>query len=322
MSLTYLVTGGTGTFGRAFLRYALDRGARRVVTVSTCGHRIAETKRLFPDPRVECWTGNVRDAERMREVMRCQPDVVIHAAAMKRVEQCEADPEEAKKTNVDGTLNVVKAALEANVPRVLLISSDKACSPETVYGATKAEAEQQALARNGLRGKSRTRISAVRYGNVLGSQGSFLDAIVRSRVTGGPLTITHPDATRFWWAIEDAVAFVGTVLDRMQGADLFIPTLVSAKVVDLARAIAPNAPLIVTGMRGPEKLHEAMINATEARFAYAIPDGYVLLPKQGQWWSPDPPADAVKVPDGFTYTSDQYPQAVRLEGLEPLCASQ
>lgn len=313
ISQTVLVTGGTGTFGAAFVRYALSHGAARVISVSTDGHKIAALLRQHADRRCEAWTGNVRDLDRMREVMRVRPDIVIHAAAMKRIEQCEANPEEAKKTNVDGTLNVVKAALEANVPRVLFVSSDKACSPETVYGATKAEAEQQAIARNGLRGNSPTRISAVRYGNVLGSNGSFLDQLLQCRLTGDPLPITDPEATRFWWSVDDAVAFVDRVLGRMQGAEIFIPRLISAKVIDLAKAMAPKSEVIVTGMRGPEKLHEAMINATEARYAWAIPEGYVLLPKVGQWWSPEPPPDGVKVSPEFTYTSNDDPLPVACE---------
>lgn len=317
---TVLITGGTGTFGVALIRHALAQDVRRVISVSRCGHRIANVLGSFNDARVECWTGDVRDADRMAEVMRARPDVVIHAAAIKRIEQCEANPEEAKKTNVDGTLNVVKAALAADVPRVLVISSDKACSPETVYGATKAEAEQQSLGQNALRGHSPTRISAVRYGNVLGSQGSVLDHFMACRQTGAPLTITDVDATRFWWVVEDAVRFVGSVLDRMQGCEIWIPKLVSAKVLDLAKACAPDSEVIVTGMRGPEKRHEAMINTTEARYAWELPDAYVLLPKRGQWWSPEPPADARRVPEGFTYLSSGDPLPVELQESQ-ICAN-
>lgn len=318
--MTYLITGGSGTFGSAFIQAVLREGATRVISVATGEHRHAALAQRINDARLECWTGNVRDAERMREVMGVKPDVVIHAAAMKRIESCERDAEEAHKTNVLGTLNVVKAAMLADVPKVLVISSDKACSPETVYGATKAEAEALAIARNGLRGKGRTRISAVRYGNVLGSNGSFLDVLLRARQTQEPIAITDPEATRFWWSVDDAVAFVLRVLDRMQGAEIWIPSLASARVVDLAHAIAPKSQLTITGMRGPEKVHEAMINPTEARYAYRVPEGFLLLPKRGQWWSPDPPADAVAVPPSFVYTSNDDPLPVSLEGLEPQCA--
>lgn len=316
-----VVTGGSGTFGSAFIVHALTAGVARVICLSRGEQRQAELQRQIPDPRLECWLGDVRDRDRIRKAFRVKPDVVIHAAALKRVEKCEAEPEEAHKTNVLGTLNVVNEALDADVPRVLVISSDKACSPETVYGATKAEAEAQALAMNGHRGASPTRISVVRYGNVLGSNGSFLEQLLRSRASGGPLPITDPEATRFWWAVDDAVVFVAKVLDRMQGAEVWIPKIASARVVDLARAVAPRSSVVVTGMRGPEKLHESMVNATEARYAYELPDCYVLLPKQGQWWSPQPPEGAVSVPAGFTYASNGDPLPVSLEPLEGPCVS-
>lgn len=313
---TILITGGSGTFGTAFVRYALDRGAAHVIVLSRGEHRQAELARAIHDTRLECWIGDVRDQERLRWAFRRQPDVVIHAAALKRVEACEHDPDEALETNILGTRNVVKEAMWAGVPKVLVISSDKGCSPETFYGTTKAAAEAIAIAQNRYRGTGQTRISAVRYGNVLGSQGSFLDAIVRARQTGESLSITDVDATRFWWSIDDAVAFVGTVLARMQGAEIWIPKLISAKVVDLVRAIAPHSSLVVTGPRGPEKTHEAMINATEARYAWELADSYVLLPKRGQWWSPEPPDGAVPVAAGFAYISSDDPLSVRLEPCE------
>ncbi len=306
-----LVTGGTGTFGTAFVRAALDAGARRVIVLSRGEHKQAELLRQMADQRLDCWIGDVRSARRLFWAMRVRPDIVIHAAALKRIEVCEANPTEAQETNVDGTQHVVEEAMLAGVPRVLVISSDKACSPETKYGATKAAAESIALGQNALRGDGPTRISVVRYGNVLGSQGSFLETILKARHTGAPLSITDLAATRFWWSIEDAVAFVGTVLDRMNGAEIWVPKLASARVVDLVQAIAPKSALVVTGMRGPEKTHEAMINPTEARYAWELPDCYVLLPKRGQWWSPEPPTDAVKVPDDFSYGSNDAPLTVQ-----------
>ena len=252
-----------------------------------------------------------------------KPDVVIHAAAMKRVEACEADPDEALKTNVLGTRHMVRLARRADVPRVLVISSNKATSPETCYGKTKALAEEIALGENVYRGRGRTRVSAVRYGNILGSTGSFLDTLWRARQTGSAIPITDGAATRFWWQVSDAAQFILRVLAAMQGTEVWVPKLVSARVVDLAAAIAPASSLVLTGTRGPEKTHEAMINATEARYTYTyeLDDCYVLLPKQGAW-SPAPPVGAVRVPDGFTYTSQQLPQPVRVEFPENLlCAT-
>jgi UDP-N-acetylglucosamine 4,6-dehydratase len=308
--LTVLVTGVTGTFGAAFVRYALDQGAARVIGLSRGEHRQAALVRLMADPRLECWIGDVRDRDRLHWAFRAQPDVVVHSAALKRIEVCERDPDEALKTNVEGTRHVVQEAMLANIPKVLVLSSDKATSPETTYGRTKAQAEDLALGQNAFRGRGRTRISVVRWGNIVGSQGSFLEDIYRARQHGTALTLTDLAATRFWFGLEDAVAFAAQVLARMQGAEIFIPKLVSARVLDLVKAIAPDAPLTVTGMRGAEKLHEAMINATEARYAWELPDCYVLLPKAGQWWSPDPPEDAVLVPEGFTYLSSDHPTSV------------
>ncbi len=302
-----LVTGGSGTFGSAFIRYALACGAKHVTVLSRGEHRQAALKAEIPDPRLECWIGDVRDRDRLAWAFDGHPDIVVHAAALKRVEACDGNPDEAYKTNIEGTRNVVQLAMRADVPRVLVISSDKACSPETTYGATKSAAEALAIGQNAYRGSRETRISVVRYGNVLGSQGSFLDRILRARETGETLPITDVDATRFWWAIDDAVAFVGTVLARMHGAEIWVPRLVSARLMDVVKAIAPDAPVEITGPRGAEKTHEAMISTTEARFAWAVDDAYVLLPRVGQWWSPNPPDGAVKVPADFRYASDTAP---------------
>jgi UDP-N-acetylglucosamine 4,6-dehydratase len=311
-----LVTGGSGTFGTAYVGYALAHGASRVTVLSRGEHRQAELLRRFNyDQRLECWIGDVRDADRLAWAFRCRPDVVIHAAAMKRVEVCEANSDEARATNVDGTANVVKAAMLADVPKVLVLSSDKATSPETVYGSTKSMAEAIALGQNAYRGTGRTRISAVRYGNVIGSQGSFLEVLQRCRDTGDPVPITDARATRFWWSIEEAVAFVDRVLARMRGAEIWIPKIAAASVVDLARLVAPRSSHRVIGTRGPEKLHEAMINATESSYAYEMPDCYLLLPKRGAWWSPGPPQSAIPVPDGFSYASNTSLHPEALEAL-------
>lgn len=321
--MTYFITGITGFLGRALTRALLaDASTVRVAGLSRDEHKIAALRRHCPDPRLDVWCGDVRDPQRIEEALGVRPDAVIHAAAMKRVESCEADPDEAFKTNVLGTRHVVRAAREAGVPRVLVISSDKATSPDTCYGKTKAMAEEIALGQNAYRGASETRISVVRYGNVLGSTGSILDTLVAARQTGDAIHLTDPACTRFWWGVEDAVAFIREVLQVMRGAEIFIPRLASAKVSDLARAIAPAAPQRVTGMRGLEKVHEVMISEAESRCAYEYPVWYVLYPKQGQWWSATPSAEARKVPDGFVFASDQQPQQVSFELQESQpCAS-
>jgi UDP-N-acetylglucosamine 4,6-dehydratase len=318
--MTYFVTGITGFLGRALTAALLaDPSTIRVIGLSRDEHKIAAFKGQFPDPRVEVRIGDVRDPERIREALSIRPDVVIHAAAMKRVESCEGDPDEAFKTNVLGTRNVVTAARQAGVAKVVVVSSDKAASPETCYGKTKAMAEEIAIGQNAYRGKGQTRISVVRYGNVLGSTGSFLDRLFAARASGEDIPITDPDATRFWWGADEAVAFIRSVIAQMRGAEIWVPKLVSARVTDLARAIAPQSGQVVSGMRGLEKTHELMIAPAEARHAYELADRYVILPKRGQWWSPEPPAKSVPVPAGFTYGSGDTPYPVRLEIQEIPC---
>lgn len=320
--MIYFVTGLSGFLGRELAKALLaDPSTTRLIGFSDNEHQRRAFERDFSDPRVEYRTGNVRDLSRVKEALGVRPDVVIHAAAMKTVEVCESDPDEAYKTNVLGTRNVVIAARQARVPKVVVVSSDKAASPETCYGKTKAMAEEIALGQNAYRGKSPTRISVVRYGNVLGSTGSFLDRLWLARSTGDAVSITDHEATRFWWSAPDAVAFIRSVIDRMQGAEIWVPKLVSAKVTDLARAIAPNSTQTISGMRGLEKTHELMIAPAEVRCAYDLADCYVLLPKRGQWWSPAPSAGAVPVPADFTYGSGDEPLPVHLEVQETLCAS-
>lgn len=312
--ITYLITGGSGTLGRALITALLPLAStKRIIVFSRGEHRQAALQADYPDPRLECWIGDVRDRNRLEWAFDCRPDVIIHAAALKRVESCEGHTDEARKTNIDGTHNVVELAMRADVPKVLVVSSDKACSPETAYGATKAAAEALAIGQNAWRGSRPTRISCVRYGNILDSQGAFLHTILKHKQTGHPLMITDPRASRFWWSGADAAQFILTVLDRMHGAEIFVPKLVSARVIDLVKALAPDVSLREGGMRGAEKIHEAMINQTEAAYTYELPDCYVLLPKLGQWWSALPPHDAIKVPAGFSYSSDQDPLSVSVE---------
>ena len=309
--MRYCITGITGTLGHALTRHLLaDPRTERIVGISRNEHRQVEMERVIADPRFEAWIGDVRDRDCLHWVFRAGFDAVIHGAALKRIETCEEHPDEAYKTNVLGTWHVVEAAMLADVPKVLVVSSDKSAEPALSYGRTKAAAEDLALGQNAKRGKGRTRISVARYGNVIGSTGSVIEQFFRCRATGESLRITDPTWTRFWWSPEEAAAFVDSVLARMQGAEIWVPRLVSATVLALAQAIAPRSAVQVIGARGVEKPHETMIGVLEAGYTWALPDAYVLLPKHGQWWSPDPPAGAVKVPEGFRFSSDQDPQPV------------
>jgi len=312
---TLLITGGSGTLGTALTRYALNAGAARVICLSRGEHQQAALAATIADPRLECWIGDVRDRDRLHWACRVRPDVVIHAAALKRAEVCEREPDEARKTNIDGTRNVVKEAMLANVPQVLVISSDKAACAELCYGATKRAAEVIALGQNRYRGAGATRISVVRYGNVLGSAGSFLEPLLAARQSGTPYTITDPLNTRFWWSLDDAVRFVARVLTQMLGDEIWVPKLVSACVVDVAQAVAPGVPWTVAGMRGIEKRHETMIGPSEIASTWDLGWAYVVLPSA----SSGPPAGAVRVPSDFRYTSDRDPLAVSFQALEAAC---
>jgi Predicted nucleoside-diphosphate sugar epimerases len=310
--MRYFLTGITGTFGRACVDALLaDPETERIIGLSRSGHRRAQLLREIRDSRVECWLGDIRNPDRLFWAARVHPDVLIHAAAEKLVDACEVEPEEAFQTNVLGTLYLVKQAILADIPKVLILSSDKACSPETVYGATKLMAEQLALGVfQAKRGSSQTKVSVARYGNVLGSAGSVLSHFFEARASGGAVRMTDPEATRFWWSIEEAVAFALRMIQYMHGGEIFIPKLTSSRVSDLARAIAPNSTQDVIGMRGPEKQHEAMINSTEARYTFDCGDYYMLVPPHGCGYTVPLPVGARPVSDGFRYTSDQDPQKV------------
>lgn len=318
--MRYLITGATGTLGSALTKALLaDASTERVIGLSRGEHAQAQLRSWTTDQRLELFIGDVRDRERLEWAMRAQPDVVVHAAALKRVEACEANADEAYKTNVVGTRNVCHTAMLADVPKVLVISTDKAAEPTLVYGKTKAQAEAIAIGQNAWRGSGRTRISVARYGNVLGSAGSVLDVFLERRRTGEPLPITAPEATRFWWSVESAVDFVRWVLRTMAGGEIFIPKLPSARVIDLAKAIAPNAAVRIVGMRAPEKSHEVLLSETESRYAYEVINAYIVLPPTEHWWAPAPPPGAYKVPAGLRFASDTAPMPV--EFVEQRCAS-
>lgn len=298
-----LITGGSGTFGSAFIRHALEAGANRVICLSRGEHRQNELKRTIQHKRLECWVGDVRDRDRLHWAFRVKPDVLIHAAAIKTIEACEHDPAEAVKTNVDGTRNVVEEAMLSGIPRVVVVSSDKATEPVTTYGKTKAAAEAIAIGQNAYRGTGPTRISVVRYGNVEASQGSIAPLFTALGEIGAPIPITHPEMTRFWWRVEDAVAFVAKILHVMRGGEIFIPKIKSHRIVDLARHYAPHSEQQIVGVRSIEKIHELMISADEAAMAWECPEYYVLT-------HGTPPIDGVPVPAGFRLSSGDDPVPV------------
>jgi UDP-N-acetylglucosamine 4,6-dehydratase len=227
----------------------------------------------FPDKRMRFLLGDVRDQDRLRRAMG-GATIVVHAAALKQVPAGERDPGEFVRTNVLGSLNVVEAAIDCGISRVMGLSSDKACAPVTLYGSTKAVMEKMFLAANETYGQ-RTAFSVVRYGNVTGSRGSVVPLFMEQAKTG-TLTITDPRMSRFWLMLEDAVDFVKRRIEEMHGGELYVPRLPSVRIVDVAKAVAPAANVIVTGIRPGEKLSEQMIAFDESRHAFERPDHYVL----------------------------------------------
>lgn len=315
---TFLLTGGTGSFGTAFVERVLSDDADVTVRVLSRDElkQSQMQARFGADPRLRYFVGDVRDRDRLRRAMH-GADVVVHAAAMKQVPACEYNPSEAVLTNVIGSQNVVDAAIDAGVERVIALSTDKAVNPVNLYGATKLCEEKLIVQGNAYAAHSSTHLSCVRYGNVVGSRGSVVP-LFRSQVASGRLTVTDERMTRFWITLDQAVGLVLTGLERMVGGEVFVPKIPSMRVVDLAEAIAPGVPVEIVGIRPGEKLHEALLTADEARHAVDAGDMYVVLPEHPWWSSSADWADGTPLSDGFAYTSDtnsDWLDADQLRGL-------
>lgn len=310
--MVVLITGGSGTFGTACTAELLARGDS-VIIFSRDELKQSELRRQFPSDRLECFIGDVRDREAVFDA--CQRpgiDLVIHAAALKQVATGENFPKEVHKTNVGGALNVIAAALEFNIPRVVALSTDKAVCPLNVYGKSKAEAEGLFIAANATaaRAHRQTQFTVVRYGNVIGSRGSFVPLLVGQR-DRGELRITHLDASRFWMRIEQAVEVVLKATEMPAGS-ILVPKIPSARVLDVAQAVAPDARVTVTGLTLGEKLHEQLIAPAEAAATYDLGQYYLIAPV-GQQWPWTLPDGAVLVPADFRYSSELSPSPVTFE---------
>jgi len=300
-----LITGGTGSFGHEFTRILLrDYRPKKVIIFSRDELKQHEMRDEFPDTGdspMRYFIGDVRDADRLRRALT-GVDVVIHAAALKQVPACEYNPIEAILTNVMGARNVVDAAIDRGVDRVVALSTDKAVSPVNLYGATKLCAEKLVVQSNAYAGERGTRFSCVRYGNVMGSRGSVVPLFERQREQGR-ISITDRRMTRFWLTLEQGVRFVLRCIDLMQGGEVFVPKIPSVRLMDLAEAIAPGSAIDVVGIRPGEKLHEALIAPDEAATTVALDGMFVIQPAHA-WWRAGHFSEAVPVADGFCYTSD------------------
>ena len=300
---TILLTGGTGSFGQHFVRAALARWSPAAIRIFIRDElKQFEMAQSLNDDRLRFLLGDVRVLPRLRRAV-AGADVVIHAAALKQVPACEYNPFEAVQTNIIGTQNVAEACIDAGVSRAISLSTDKAVSPLNLYGATKLCAEKLFIQANVYSGRKSTRLSCVRYGNVVGSRGSVVP-LFRAQAATGELTVTDRRMTRFWISLDQAVDFVATCLERMHGGEVFVPKIPSMRVVDLAAALAPGLPIRLTGIRPGEKLHEALLTPEEARRTLDAGYAYIVQPEH-PFWDVTAIPDAVPVPENFVYTSER-----------------
>ncbi len=298
-----LITGGTGSFGQAFLAEVLkNHNPARVAIFSRDELKQYEMKQTFADdPRIRFFVGDIRDRERL-EMAMYGVDFVVHAAALKQVDTAEYNPMEFVKTNILGSENVMMASIKAGVKKVVALSTDKASSPVNLYGATKLTADKLFISGNHYSYARGTKFAVVRYGNVMGSRGSVIPFFRTLADKGDPLPITDLRMTRFWITLPQAVDFVINSFEAMDGGELYVPRIPSMLVTDLAMAIAPDAELVEVGIRPGEKLHEEMISPEDSRRTIRQAHRYIVGPTLAEWTYRVPAGEPVA--DGFAYTSD------------------
>ncbi|MHB8669437.1 MAG: UDP-N-acetylglucosamine 4,6-dehydratase (inverting) [Acidimicrobiales bacterium] len=311
---TILLTGGTGSFGHAFTERVLRDHPDAVLRLYSRDElKQSEMREQYGEKQLRYFIGDVRDRNRLRRAAE-GADIVVHAAAMKQVPACEYNPSEAIQTNIVGAQGVVDASIDAGVGRVVALSTDKAVNPVNLYGATKLCAEKVIVQGNAYAAASRTRLSCVRYGNVVGSRGSVVP-IFRRQAAGGRLSITDERMTRFWITLDQAVDLVLYALEHMVGGEVFVPHIPSMRVVDLAEAIAPGVPWDVVGIRPGEKLHELLITADESRHAIRVDDVYVVVPEHPWWADRSIWEGGETLEDGFVFASDRNDRWLTVEEL-------
>lgn len=317
-----LITGGTGSFGKKFIKTLLARyQPRRVIVFSRDELKQFEMQQVFNDPAMRYFIGDVRDAQRLRQALK-GVDFVVHAAALKQVPAAEYNPMECIKTNIDGAENVINAALDNNVQKVIALSTDKAANPINLYGATKLVSDKLFVAANNIAGGQPTRFSVVRYGNVVGSRGSvvpFFRKLIGDGATDMP--ITDPRMTRFWISLQDGVDLVFKSFERMHGGEIFVPKIPSARITDLATAMAPGLPHKVIGIRPGEKLHEIMCPVDNAHQTLEFHDHYVICPAITFTVQSDYKFNAIgevghPVAEGFEYSSGTNPAFLSVAHLK------
>lgn len=304
-----LITGGTGSFGKKFIETILARypSVKKIIIYSRDELKQSDLKQKYPDssyPQLRFFIGDVRDKDRMRRA--CEGvDVIIHAAAIKQVDTAEYNPTECIRTNIDGAENVIHAALDCGVKNVVALSTDKACAPINLYGATKLVSDKLFIAANNIRGSKDIKFSVVRYGNVMGSRGSVIPFFMKKK-SEGKIPITHEDMTRFNISLQAGVDMVMYAIQNHLGGEIFVPKIPSYRILDLAKAIAPDCGTPVVGIRPGEKLHEEMITDTDSLNTIDLGPYYAILPSVSFTYSEEEYMShhkAEKVPFGFKYNS-------------------
>ncbi len=314
---TVLVTGGTGSFGKKFVDIMLREYKPQKLIIFSRDELKQHDMRTagFDHPSLRYFIGDVRDPQRLQRAF-AGVTIVVHAAALKQVPACEYNPFEAIQTNIMGGRNVIDAAIDKGVHRVLAVSTDKAVNPVNLYGATKLCAEKMFVQANAYAGAQDTRFSCARYGNVVGSRGSVIPVFQEQR-RRGKITVTDPRMTRFWLTLEQGVRFVVNCIEQLHGGEIFVPKIPSMKLVEMAEAIAPGCEVEYIGIRPGEKLHEVLVSEDEARNAVELEDMYVIQPSHS-WWKADNWKDGKILPDGFRYTSDSNQQWLTADELQEL----
>jgi len=311
-----LLTGGTGSFGKHFCKIMIKKYKPKVIRIYSRDElKQHEMRQTFGEEYIRYFIGDVRDSDRLRRAME-GVDIVIHAAALKQVPACEYNPLEAVKTNIHGAQNVIDAAIDVGANKVIALSTDKAVNPVNLYGATKLCADKIIIQGNAYSGPRGTRFSCVRYGNVIGSRGSVIPLFKKQKKTG-KITITDERMTRFWLTLDQAVELVVDAFGHMQGGEIFVPKIPSMKIMDLAKAIAPECEIELIGIRPGEKLHEALITEEEGRNTVDYNGMYVILPNYS-WWARRNYGSVRKLPEGFIYTSNKNDQWLSVEDLKAI----
>lgn len=312
---TVLITGGTGSFGKKFVEALLKRyKTKKIIIYSRDELKQYEMQQQLKDyENIRFFIGDVRDKDRLSMALH-DVDFILHAAALKQVPAMEYNPAEAVKTNTLGAMNVIDAAIEQKVKKVIALSTDKACNPINLYGATKLCADKLFIAGNSYSGKAKTMFSVVRYGNVVGSRGSVVPFFAE-KIKQGVIPITDVNMTRFFITLQQAVDFVIKCFSVMHGGELFVPKIPSVKIADLAGIMAPRCKIKVIGIRPGEKLHEVMISEDDARNTLEFKDYYIVKPSF-PWWREENHYDGKRVPDGFRYASNNNKEWLKGERLK------